>query len=908
MKKLSSILRLPILSLTLAIAGGCASAPKSEPTLAAGGQTGKSSMLTREAAMYRSRQVHKIAYNVWLKVDETSEEFQGRTRISFELRENAFQNLNHLRIDFTGGKITSLLLNGTTWMPEKIAKVYNGEWIQIPKGDLVTGANRIDIAYTHPYSQSGNGFYRFKDPEDGAVYLHTDLEPYYANLVLPVFDQPDLKATFDVTVQAPNEWTIVGNMPLREKTKVDGDSAWSFAQSPLMSTYLFAVMAGPWKMWKSDFKGMPLALFARQSLAKYVDANDWFKVTRTGLDFFSDYFGYAYPYPKYDQIIVPDHNAGAMENIGAVTFNEGFVFRGPATEEKRKDRADTILHEMAHMWFGDLVTMRWWNGLWLNESFATYLSSVALERTKLFSGAPQSFFAGMKRWAYAEDQLPTTHSIEVSVPDTNQAMANFDGITYGKGASALKQFHYGLGDDDFQEGLQRYFTRFANRNTALADFINTMAQTSDKNLTPWVKSWLQNHGYNRIGAEWTCGDDGKISKFELVQKTEGVGNPLRPHRLQIGFFHRDQQGRFTKRGKGIRTAIESERANVEEAVGEKCPDLVFPNDEDFGYFMVDLDPKSLEAAKTSLSKVSDAFTRHLLAYTLWEMVRAGKWTLSEFAEASAGWLATETNKTLIEDLSDILAHSRRMSVARLLEGEARAKFLDRIHTLARRKAETSARGSDLQRIWFTLALRTMAPTDAEWALAIHAGKRKLPGLKVDPDLRWDILTTVARVAPIDSATLEAAGKADPSSEGQGRMLEVLSALETSSVTNELPALFTLEKTDANIPNARLRKAMSTYLSYSRIPRAEAWRPKFFASLSAVAAKSDDSYFRSFAQSLYPSQCSDAVADETTEWLKSNSKAPRTLRIALRKMAFAEKWCAAIRAGRPFPLWQSIGED
>lgn len=894
------------LALALFTITGCASAPKNEPRVGANAQAGKSSVLPRETAMFRSRQIHKLAYQLWFGVEDTSDEFTGRAKILFDIRDNAFANVKHIRLDFTGGKVTTFILNGSPWDEEKLRARYNGEWFEIPKGDLGVGQNRLEIAYSHPYSKSGNGLYRFKDPEDGKVYLRSDLEPFYANLVFPCFDQPDLKASFEVTVEAPPEWTVIANMPFRDKTKVDSRLSWQFAPSPQMSTYLFALAAGPWKEWKSDEEGLPLGLYARQSLAKYVDPAEWFRVTKAGLAFYSEYFGYPYPYAKYDQILIPDMNAGAMENIGAVTFSERFIFRGPATEDERRDRGDTILHEMAHMWFGDLVTMRWWNGLWLNESFATYLASVATERTGVFPGAPQAFFSGMKRWAYGEDQQPTTHPIEVSVSDTDQATANFDGITYGKGASALKQFHHLIGDEDFQEGLHRYFSRFANRNTSLADFMNVMSQTSDRSLSNWTQSWLQTIGYNTISVELACEADekghSKITKLELVQSAPGTGNVLRAHQLQIGLFQKDSSGRLLKNEKEIAVAFEGERFTVDEATGKKCPDLVFPNEQDHGYFAVNLDPKSLEAAKTSLAKIADPFTRHLLVFTLWEMVKASKWKVDEFATAALGWIAAETNKTLLEDLSTVLenwTHSRS-SVARLLEGEARTNFRNALHALARKKTEVSAPGSDLQRIWFKLALRTLADSDAEWALKLATKKGKISGLRIDPDLRWQILISVARVRPIPSDVLELAAKEDPSAEGERRLLEAKAA--SPDLSGDFAALYALEKSDPSIPTTKLRKSMGSYLSYANPERTKAWRAKYFASLESVAAKSDESYYRSFATSLFPALCHPDVADETTAWITAHPKAPSVLRIALTKMAFGERWCAAIRAGREFPLW------
>jgi aminopeptidase N len=361
-----------------------------------------------------------------------------------------------------------------------------------------------------------------------------------------------------------------------------------------------------------------------------------------------------------------------------------------------------------------------------------------------------------------------------------------------------------------------------------------------------------------------------------------------------------------KTEKSIPATIEGQKYSVEEAIGKKCPDFIFPNEEDYGYFRAELDHRSLEAAKTSLSKFSDPFTRHLLAYTLWEMVKAGSWRADEFGKAALTWIAVETNKNLIEDLSDMMANSRnnRISVTRILTGEARAKFSADLFRIARRKAENAQPGSDLQRIWFHLALRTASVADADWMQRIAEKKTKLSGLKLDPNLRWDILLAVARRRAIAPEVLDAAAKDDPSSAGQARLLEVKAA--TPDLAADFPALFALEKADGIYPNAHLKKAMGGYLNLENEERTKAWRTKFFASLENVAAKADDSYYRSFAQTLYPGVCSAEVAAETTAWLGAHPAAPTPLRVALSKMAFSENWCAAIRAGTPFPLWQSVG--
>jgi aminopeptidase N len=323
--------------------------------------------------------------------------------------------------------------------------------------------------------------------------------------------------------------------------------------------------------------------------------------------------------------------------------------------------------------------------------------------------------------------------------------------------------------------------------------------------------------------------------------------------------------------------------------------------------MVDLDPKSLEAAETSLARVADPFTRHLLAFTLWERVKSGKWKVDDFAAAALDWLSTETDKTFLEDLGEILESSRpsRISVARLLEGDSRAKFRSSLHALARKKTESAKPGSDLQRIWFRLALRSLSNADANWALGLATKKTKISGLKIDPDLRWTIALAVARVKSIDPPVLEQFAKDDPSSEGQDRLLEVKAA--SPDLAGDFAALFTFGKTDPAIPTTKLIRAARAYLSYANPGRIRAWRPTFFASLETVTAKSDESYYRTFAQALFPALCTEDVSVETEGWIRAHPKAPSALRIALEKMAFNERWCAAIRAGREFPLWTAANK-
>ena len=519
------------------LAAGCAgsNAAKSYDPRTASATPGKPGVpptaLTRELAWLRAHQVSQVSYVLWFGVDEEHEDFDGRAVVNFELRDlrrslttpvagkgtepphdpshepshDLYKDLKELAqviaLDFEGGTIHSISINGAMVdpkeLPGKHGSRYDGHRVYFNANELAaSGANRIEIGFSHPFATDGYGFERYRDPVDKQVYVYTNFEPYGAHRMFPCFDQPDLKASFELTVEAPEEWEVIANTMERDVSTVDGRKSWAFPLSPVISPYVFALHAGPFQVWKQDANGIPMRLFARRSLKPYIDPKDWFEPTKRGLEFYSGLFAYPYPYSKYDEIIAPDFTAGAMENVAAITFSERYISRSTPTTEDRRDIASVILHEMAHQWFGDLVTMKWWNGLWLNESFATFMSAKSLDEATDFQGSWLSFNRG-KNNAYWEDQLVTTHPIEVPVSDTDQAESIFDGISYGKGASVLKQLMFYLGDDDFSEGLRRYFQKYALRNTTTHDFIKTLSEASGKDLAKWQKTWLQTSGGER---------------------------------------------------------------------------------------------------------------------------------------------------------------------------------------------------------------------------------------------------------------------------------------------------------------------------------------------------------------------------------------------------------------------------
>ncbi|MCJ8277145.1 MAG: M1 family aminopeptidase, partial [Bdellovibrionales bacterium] len=441
--------------------------------------------LTQVYAMLRSQSIDKVTYD--LKFDLTNEKlYRGETKINFILK-----NEIPLSVDFAQGMIDQVYVNGKIIKHEP----YNGHFINIPGDSVKLGQNTIDIKYSHEYSKNGAGFYRYIDVEDNKTYIYSHFEPYSANQLFPCFDQPDLKATYTTQVKAPKDWEVISSMRETEKT-VHGDYAdWTFPKTAKFSTYTYSLHAGDYHVWESIAKTkkheIPLRLFARQSLAKYVKADEWFTLTQQAFPYFEDLYGYPYPYVKYDQLIVPDFNAGAMENVAAVTFNEDhYVRRGEKTRSQRRRLASTLFHEMAHMWFGNLVTMKWWDDLWLNESFATYSATRALVEVSEFKESWLTFNI-YKQSAYKADQAVTTHPITTVVKSTDEAFANFDSITYGKGASVLKQMAFYMGDGKYKKGLRTYFKRHAEGNTVLSDFMQAMESASQKDMSQWRERWLE---------------------------------------------------------------------------------------------------------------------------------------------------------------------------------------------------------------------------------------------------------------------------------------------------------------------------------------------------------------------------------------------------------------------------------
>lgn len=897
--------------------------------------------LSHELAWLRARQLGQISYVLWFGLDEDHDDYEGRVVINFDLKDlkKAFggpgpspeetganaaiersrirRRYNYLKalssqvaLDFEQGTIRAITVNGaavsTSNLPNGKGPRFDGHRIYFHVSELLTSrSNRIEIAFSHPFSHDGQGLHRFQDPVDKSVYLYTNLEPYDAHRVFPCFDQPDLKASYELTVEAPQSWQVIANTSERDVTQVDGRKSWAFPPSPVFSTYVFALHAGPYAVWKASANGVPLRLFARRSIRQFVDAKDWLELTRKGLQYYGTEFGYPYPYSKYDQVIVPDFNEGAMENVAAVTFSEDrYVHRTKMTLDEKRDAADTILHEMAHMWFGDLVTMRWWNGLWLNESFATFMASQALSNVSHYPGIFEDFFRE-KAWAYWEDQLVTTHPIEVPVPDTDTANSEFDGITYGKGASVLKQLNFYLTPDDFREGIQRYFQKYALRNTSIRDFVRMLSEASGNDLSQWQKTWLQTAGVNGLRANWAC-KGGKISAFSLIQTPPAVpegSTELRPHRTQVAFFSKDRHGKLALRTRDTLAVSYSQASTpVPQAVGKACPDFVFPNYGDQDYAKVELDDKSLKIARDRLAAFGDPLLRQMIWNILWQRVIDGRMRAQDFADTVMGQAGGEkATLVLDENLKHLADRSPYSSSATRFMGPAlRHEYQPRIEAWIIRHLRSAPGGSDLQRVWFSAYLRASDSTASrELARALLMGRSRLPAFPIRQEERWQLIQLLASEdAPDARKLIDAELKRDPTDMGQKAAARAEAAIPTPENKKKwLAELMTPlhEDTRAAASVAKLRDAADAFQSIDHEELISESVDPYFEAIPELDHLAESPYAPYFARRLYPSLCTQEIVDKTTAALDAHPELPAEVIKTLKVRRQEEERCIRARA-------------
>jgi len=683
--------------------------------------------LSRAEAADRSAHLKIHHYDVTLDVTTGEETFYSKSKVTFACSKPGYSTF----IDAVGKRLISATLNGKPIEPSE----FTGQSLFLK--DL-KAENELTVEVEAIYSKTGEGLQRSVDPVDNEVYLYSQGETAFIRNMYPCFDQPDLKSTFDFTVIAPAHWEVISNNPVKNKSDVDGKKKWEFTTTPIMSTYITAVVAGPYAHVHDEYNGkkkIPMGIYCRKSLFQHLDADEIFLVTKQGFEYFERVFGLAYAFDKYDQIAVVDFNWGAMENAGCVTFREELlVFRSKVTERMYNARANTILHEMAHMWFGDLVTMKWWDDLWLNESFAEWSSYLALVEATRFKNSWAGFNAERKNWAYRQDQLSSTHPIAADMVDIETVKANFDGITYAKGASVLHQLVAHVGRDNFIAGLQVYFAKHAYKNTTLKDLLDELEAKSGRSLDTWVATWLQTAGVNTLRPEVKVSGD-SYESIAIKQEPPLIpagSSELRPHRMAVGLY--DLKGSVLERRTSVELDVAGAITSVDKLKGEKVADLLLINDKDLSYAKIRFDQRSIETLKSHLGKLNDNLSRALCWSAAWDMLRDAEISSSDFIDIAIAGLPGEDDITTVTALGNQLASAIEVYAA----PKNRDSLREKIATVMGDLLEKAKPGSDFQ-LQFARFFASLAHTPAQGGKIRELLDGKLNGLTIDADLRWHLL-------------------------------------------------------------------------------------------------------------------------------------------------------------------------
>ena len=808
--------------------------------------------LSQTQAIARKARVSDISYVLDIDLVSLVDSYQGRVTANFTLTDSD----RPLEIDFTGGSVNGVVVNGETLDPD-----YNGYFLTLPTSALLAGRNAVVIEYVHPFDQDGTGLHRFVDPEDDRTYLYTYLWPYYSNRLFPNFDQPNLKATYELTVRAAADWQVVSSTT-EDAIETDGDTkVWHFPQSEKFSSYIFSLHAGPYQIWEDMAGDVPIRLMARQSLREYVAVEEWMSYTKSGLAHYRDYFDIPYPFEKYDQVIVPDFLIGAMENVAAVTFSESYVDRGASNRFNSQRRAGTILHEMAHMWFGDLVTMNWWNGLWLNESFATLMSSIAVSQATEFDDLWHDFYLSENLTAISADNAVSTHPIEVPVVSTNDFFNVFDAITYDKGASVLNQLSHYLGREDFRLGVSNYLKKHSWENTELDDFMNSLSEQSGINLDPWAQDWMYQAGVNTIEARFSCDSNG-ISSFAILQTVPDDYPTLRDQRVQLGLFTTDASGSIE-----LNTAIPIEifgaETQVPQAIGLDCPNLALPNYQGWGYTEVSLDEVSMDTiiSDNAIERIDDPLMRSMIWTSLFNAPSNGQMENSILLETLIASLPVEENDRIIRRTMATLVSN--LNLLERLGGEyanelaeygpqAEQQLWQLINAGVNDEAGSQSLSTLNLRLSRYIGLARSFEALGNLASLLEDATR-ISGLSLGQNQRWNIIQRfTARDYNGARELLAAERERDPSDAGRRSAIAAQAGLPDLNIKREW--VTRILDTENPLPLSNLRAAMGSIFPTGQEELQLALLPQLTSNLSQLALNRDNYFQQTYGRDLFSGIC------------------------------------------------------
>ncbi|WP_394938215.1 aminopeptidase N [Psychromicrobium sp. YIM B11713] len=826
--------------------------------------------LTRDEARTRAELLSVDSYHVHLDLTRGARVFGSTTTVRFSAKAGASSF-----IDAITDKVHSVTLNGAELDP---ADVSDGIYIKLPE---LAAENELVVVADALYTNTGEGLHRFVDPVDQEVYLYSQFEVPDSRRVFAVFEQPDLKASFSFTVTAPSHWDVISNsptpVPVEDGSDTEGGarSTWTFEPTPRLSSYVTALIAGPYQSVRSELTSadgriIPLGVFARKSLMQHLDAENVFSLTRQGFEFFEKQFGKPYPFSKYDQLFVPEFNAGAMENAGAVTFLESYVFRSKVTEALIERRAITILHELAHMWFGDLVTMRWWNDLWLNESFAEFMSTLAAAENTEFVQAWTTFASMEKSWAYRQDQLPSTHPIVAEIRDLEDVQVNFDGITYAKGASVLRQLVAWVGQEEFMAGVRSYFQKHSWSNTELHDLLSELEASSGRDLKEWSKLWLETAGVNTLRAE-ISDVEGTIEGFAILQSAIAEYPTIRPHRLAVGFYDLDDAGKLVRTHR-VELDVAGERTEVPELAGLQRPALILLNDDDLAYAKIRLDELSLATAKAHLKDFADSLPRTLVWASAWDATRDGETPAREYVDLVLANIGSESDSSVVTVLLNQLQSTLAFYVAPEFQHETKLSAAESLWSLL----TAAAPGSDSQlQFARVFAILAQSAEHLDIVADLLSGSYRVEGLEIDQDLRWALITSLSAGGRLSEADITAELERDATQNGQLAAATATAALATPEAKRRAWQQVVV---DGELPNAALN---ATIAGFNRVHDNSLLKPfvaEYFGAIRRIWAEKSHEISSSIVNGLYPSGLvSQDTLDATDEFLAALGQETPALR-------------------------------
>ncbi|MGH4016157.1 MAG: aminopeptidase N [Pseudonocardiaceae bacterium] len=831
--------------------------------------------LTQEQAVERAELLNVDSYTVELDLtDGAGEPGEGTFRSTTTVRFSCHTPGSSSWIDLVAANVRAATLNGTAL---DITGYAEAQGIALPDLDV---NNELVIDADCRYMNTGEGLHRFVDPVDGGVYLYSQFETADAKRMYACFDQPDLKAVHRMRVVAPAAWVVVSNAPGRHTEDAPaGAVRHVFADSARISTYIVALVAGPYARWTEEYsdeeRAIPLGIYCRASLAEHMDAERLFTETKQGFTFYHRAFGVSYPFEKYDQIFVPEFNAGAMENAGCVTFLEDYVFRSRVTRYLYERRCETVLHEMAHMWFGDLVTMRWWDDLWLNESFATWASVFSQAEATEYTGAWTTFATVEKSWAYRQDQLPSTHPIACEIPDVQAVEVNFDGITYAKGASVLRQLVAYVGLAEFLAGLRVYFSRHAWGNARLADLLAALEDASGRDLSGWSAQWLETTGLNTLRPEYTVDSGGAFASFAVLQDGARPGaGERRTHRLAVGIYDCPPGERALVRTHRVELDVSGERTEVRELIGVPAGQLVLVNDDDLTYCTMRLDEKSLTTLIDRIGDITESLPRTLCWSAAWEMTREAELKARDFVALVLAGLPAETEVGVVQRL--LLQAQTALSSYADQAWAAEYGWPQFTSTLMG-LVSTAEPGSDQQlALVNALTGSVLGKPELDALAGWLAGESVPEQLRVDTDLRWRLLHALAAHGVAGEEEIGAELSQDATATGRRQAERAHSRLPTPEAKERA---WQRAMRDDELPNAINEAIISGFNHPNQKQLLAPYMDRYFAEIAEMWGRRTSERAQSAVRGLFPSWAVEQrCVNAADAWLAADAHPPALRRL------------------------------